>query len=85
MAYRFFPNKQKDWLLQRLDETNEQLAAGKMATAANAGDQGGSFQRETNLRAVQQQLLWDLSKVEPDGGWDAHLLPATTRVRFISS
>ncbi len=79
MAYRFFPSKNVEWLEAKLNDVNEQLAAGKMATAANAGDQGGSFARETNLRAVQQQIIWDLAKLVPDAGWEAHLLPTTLR------
>ncbi len=82
MAYRFYPGKSKTWLETKLSETTEQLVSGKMTTAAGAGDTSGSFQRETNLRAVQQQLIWDLSKVDPGAGWEEQLLPTVTRGVF---
>lgn len=84
MAYRYFPGKNRSWLVTKLDEVNDQLAAGKMATAANAGDQGASFQRETNLRSIQQQILWDLHQSDPEGGWDSNLLPTVTRGTFVA-
>lgn len=84
-SYRFFPGKTKSWLEAKLDDVNEQLAAGKMVTGVNSSDTGGNFQREANLRAVQQQIIWDLWKSDPDGGWDLHLLPSVTRGVFVDS
>jgi hypothetical protein len=81
-AARNFPGKSQAWLELRLSEVNEELAAGKMTTAANAGDQGGSFQRETSAKLRQQQLLWDLNILDPDGDWKDSLISSTTRAIF---
>ena len=82
MAFRFFPGTSKSTLEAKLADVNEQLLAGKMATSSGAADINASFQRETNLREVQQQILWDLNQIDPGAGYDQHLIPSRTKAGF---
>ena len=65
MARRYFPGWSQERLEQKLDQVLEDLASGKTTTSWGAGDTSASKQVIRSLDAVRDELLNDLSILDP--------------------
>ena len=66
MARRYFPGWSVQRLELKLDQVLEDLASGKVTTSWSAGDTSSSKQITRSLEQVRDELLNDLTILDPD-------------------
>ena len=64
-TFRNFPGKTQEWLEAKLDLVLEDLATGKTVIGSSAGDSSITELRSGSLTQVKEDLLSDLSVLDP--------------------